>query len=306
MINKIVDWIKRNKLLTLLLIGAGWWVLNSIPRTLLGGSTMMGVSESYAVDSYGGAPMMALSNSKYQYAREATPQPDVTNRKVVVNSNFSLLVKDVTGTVEMIKEKTLQMAGYMVNTNINRTEYGETATLQLRVPSEKVEETSKYLRTIAVKVVSENVDGHDVTDQYIDIERRLGDLEAQRARMLAILDKATTVNERLTVQQALNQIQDQIDSYKGQLQYMDGTTKTSKLTVYVSTDELGLPYTPAQSWRPQVIFKQAVRSMLGTLQDIGSFGIWLAVYLPIILGAVVVFVVIKKIIRKRSKPVQTL
>ncbi|HAI62725.1 TPA: hypothetical protein DCL89_00680 [candidate division WWE3 bacterium] len=306
MINKIIDWIKRNKLLTLLLIGAGWWVINSIPRTLLGGNTMMGVNESYAVDSYGAAPLMELSDGNYKYTREATPQPDITNRKVVVNSNFSLLVKDVTGTVEMIKEKTLQMAGYMVNTNINRTEYGETAILQLRVPSEKVEEMSKYLRGIAVKVVSENVDGHDVTDQYVDIERRLGDLEAQRSRMLAILEKATTVNEMLTVQQALNQIQDQIDSYKGQLQYMDGTTKTSKLTIYVSTDELGLPYTPAQSWRPQVIFKQAVRSMLGTLQDIGSFAIWLAVYLPIILGAVAVFVIIKKIIRKRSKPVQTL
>jgi hypothetical protein len=306
MINKIFDWIKRNKLLTLLLIGAVWWVLNSIPRTLLGGQSMMSTSESYAVDSYGAAPMMGLSNSNYKYAREAAPQPDISNRKVVVESNFSLLVKDVTPTVEMIKEKTLLMAGYMVNTSINRTEYGENAILQIRVPSEKVEEMSKYLRGVAVKVVSENVDGRDVTDQYVDIERRLGDLEAQRARMLAILDKATTVNEMLSVQQALDQVQNQIDSYKGQLLYMDGTTKTSKLTVYISTDELGLPYTPAQPWRPEVIFKQAVRSMLGTLQDIGSFAIWLAVYLPIILGAVVVFKIVKKIIRKRSKPVQTL
>ncbi|KKS31461.1 MAG: hypothetical protein UV00_C0005G0007 [candidate division WWE3 bacterium GW2011_GWF1_42_14] len=266
----------------------------------------MSTEESYAVDSYGTAPMMGLSNGAYKYGREAAPQPDITDRKVVVESNFSLLVKDVTPTVEMIKEKTLLMGGYMVNTNISRTEYGENAVLQIRVPSEKIEEMSKYLRSVAIKVVSENVDGRDITDQYVDIERRLGDLEAQRTRMLAILDKATTVNEMLSVQQALDQIQNQIDSYKGKLQYMDGTTKTSKLTIYISTDELGLPYTPAQPWRPEVIFKQAVRSMLGTLQDIGSFAIWFAVYLPIILGAVVVFKIIKKIMRKRSKPTQTL
>jgi len=167
------------------------------------------------------------------------------------------------------------------------------------VPSGKVEEMSKYLRSVAVKVVSENVDGQDITDQYIDIERRLGDLESQRARMLAILDKATTVEEMLNVQQALDQIQNQIDSYKGQLQYMDGTTKTSKLTIYISTDELGLPYTPARSWRPEVIFRQAVRSMLGTLQNMGSFVIWLGVYLPMILGAVGVILLIKRIFRKR-------
>ncbi len=246
---------------------------------------------------------MGINDTPYMY-REAAPQPGIVNRKVAIDSNFSLLVKDVTGTVEMIKERTLLMAGYMVNTNINRTEFGENAVLQIRVPSEKIEEMSKYLRSVAVKVVSENVDGRDVTDQYIDIERRLSDLEAQRARMLAILDKATTVNEMLTVQQALDQIQDQIDSYKGQLLYMDGTTKTSKLTIYVSTDELGLPYTPAQSWRPEVIFKQAVRSMLGTLQDAGSFVIWFAVYLPIILGAVGVLLIIKRVFRKRPPVTQ--
>lgn len=257
------------------------------------------MDESFAVDSYGGAPAVGLSRGSYPYMPESAPQPDVKNRKVVINSNFSLLVKDVTGVVDMIKEKTLSMAGYMVNTNISRTEFGENATLQIRVPSGKVEEMSKYLRSVAVKVVSENVDGQDITDQYIDIERRLGDLESQRARILAILDKATTVEEMLNVQQALDQIQNQIDSYKGQLQYMDGTTKTSKLTIYISTDELGLPYTPARSWRPEVIFRQAVRSMLGTLQNMGSFVIWLGVYLPIILGAVGVILLIKRIFRKR-------
>jgi len=191
MINKIFDWVKRNKLLTLVVFVAGWLLINSIPRTLLTKSSITYMDESFAVDSYGGAPAVGLSRGSYPYMPEPAPQPDVKNRKVVINSNFSLLVKDVTGVVEMIKEKTLSMAGYMVNTNISRTEFGENATLQIRVPSGKVEEMSKYLRSVAVKVVSENVDGQDITDQYIDIERRLGDLESQRARMLAILDKAT-------------------------------------------------------------------------------------------------------------------
>src|SRR3972149_1905394 len=299
MINKIFDWVKRNKLLTLVVFVAGWLLINSIPRTLLTKSSITYMDESFAVDSYGGAPAVGLSRGSYPYMPEPAPQPDVKNRKVVINSNFSLLVKDVTGVVEMIKEKTLSMAGYMVNTNISRTEFGENATLQIRVPSGKVEEMSKYLRSVAVKAVSENVDGQDITDQYIDIERRLGDLESQRARMLAILDKATTVEEMLNVQQALDQIQNQIDSYKGQLQYMDGTTKTSKLTIYISTDELGLPYTPARSWRPEVIFRQAVRSMLGTLQNMGSFVIWLGAGVPMGLGAVGVILLIKRIFRKR-------
>lgn len=300
MINKIINWVKTHQLLTVAILVALWflgkWLIN-IPRTMLGSRSLQ-YSE---MESFDMAPTAGVSNSLYK-TREATPQPDVTDRKVVVNSNFSLLVKNVTETVEMIKQKTLQIAGYMVNTNISRSEYGENAVLTIRIPSERVDEMSKYLRTIAVKVVSENVDGRDITDQYIDIERRLGDLEAQRARMMAILDRATTVREMLDVQNAIDQIQNQIDSYKGQLQYMDGTTKTSKLTVYVSTDELGLPYTPQQTWRPQVIFKQAVRAMLATLQQVGTAAIWIAVYLPIIAGVLLIVVIIRKATRKKQEP----
>lgn len=297
MVNKIFTWVKTHKLLTFNILIAVFLlskIFAYLPRTFLGGSAVQ-YSE---MDSYRGVtPLAGLSNS-YPAARKAAPQPDVTDRKVVVESNFSLLVKNVTETVETIKQKTLQVAGYVVNTNISRSEYGENAVLTIRVPSEKVDEMSQYLRAISVKVVSENVDGRDVTDEYIDIERRLGDLEAQRARMMAILDKATTVREMLDVQNAIDQVQNQIDSYKGQLLYMDGTTKTNKLTIYISTDELALPYTPQKSWRPEVIFKQAVRSMLTTLQKIGTAGIWIAVYLPIV---AVAWLVIKIIKRARGK-----
>jgi hypothetical protein len=263
-----------------------------------------GSQGSPALGSVNDAMPLVRSNKGNYTTQEAAPQPDVANRKVVTNSNFSLLVKNVTETIDKIKAQTLLVSGYMVNSYITSSEYGETANIQIRIPSDKVEEFSKYMRTLAVKVVSENIDGHDITDQYMDIERRLSDLEAQRVRMQTILDKATTVSEMLEVQNALFQIQDQIDSYKGQLLYMDGTTETSLLTIYVSTDELGLPYTPAKPWVPEAIFKQAVRSLVGTLQKIGTLAIWTVVFSPLILTVYVVVKVVKRIRRKHANTTQ--
>jgi len=52
----------------------------------------------------------------------------------------------------------------------------------------------------------------------------------------------------------------------------------SLVTVYLSTDEYTLPYAPSEPWRPDVIFKTAVRSLIGNLRGIASTAIWLVVY----------------------------
>jgi hypothetical protein len=297
---KTVEWVKTHKLLTAIIVIGGIFVVKSsgaVPSLL----NSSGGYDRLETKSAVGMAVAPAEVGDRPYYNEAPPTPEITNRKVVLNSNFSLLVKNVTESVENIKAKTKELSGYMVNMGIDRSEYGESANIQVRVPTDRLDEFSKYLRGLAVKVVSENIDGTDITDQYVDIERRLSDLEKQRTRFEAILDSAETVSEMMEVQRQLFQLQDQIDAYKGQLIYMDGTSKTSKLTVYISTDELSLPYSPSRPWRPEVIFKQAVRSFLEDLQDVGTFVIWVAVYSPLIILAIVVFKVIRKSLRKSVK-----
>ena len=298
--SKIFNWVNTHKLVSVLIVIILFQFLRSnVVVPLIGGSA--GIRSSGAVMDITTAGPLAYSQKSPIYYNEATPTPNITDRKVVLNSNFSLLVKNVTQSVESVKAKTKELAGYMVSMGIDRSDYGDSANIQVRVPTEKLDEFSKYLRGMAVKVVSENIDGTDVTDQYVDIERRLSDLEKQRSRVEKILDSATTVSEMMEVQRQLFMIQDQIDSYKGQLLYMDGTTKTSKLSIFISTDELSLPYSPSRPWRPEVIFKQAVKSLLEDLQDLGSILIWIVVYSPVIIVALIVFILIRKRFRKSVK-----
>ena len=96
-----------------------------------------------------------------------------------------------------------------------------------------------------------------------------------------IRDKATEVEDLLKVQQHLTTIQNQIDNYKGRQKYLEQTAKFSKITIDLSTDELALPYAPPKGFRPNVIFKYAVRALLGTLAGIGEKAIWIMVYVVI-------------------------
>lgn len=236
---------------------------------------------------------------------EAAPQPDVSDRMVITNSSMSLQVKSVRNVMESIKKKVGELGGYVVETSVTTPEFGENGSMVVRIPAESLDSTLEYFRGLAVKVVSENISGTDITDEYIDIEERITRLEKTKTRFEEILDSATEVEDILRVQREIFNLQDQIDSYKGRLEYMEGASSTTLIRIYLSTDELGLPYTPAQAWRPAAVFKQASRSLLLNLIKIGNAVIWIAVYLPLIGLAALAYYVIKKAAKRKTPPSQT-
>ncbi len=271
-----MKWIKSNKLSSFLLLVVIFLLGKSLTIPLFGVSTLKMSAPTYS-DSVGVASL-GMSRSLLPIPESANPNIPLTNRKTVTNSDFSLLVKNVKKSTQDIRSQAESVGGFMVNSSAQYPEGGATGYISVRVPSTKLETFLETIRNLAVRVVSENVSGTDVTDQYLDIESRLNTLTQTKSTFEDILSRAKNVDEILRVQQSIFQIQDQIDSYKGQKQYLENTTSTSLVSINLSTDELSLPYSPSQPWRPQVIFKTAVRTLMSSIQSIGTALIWLTVY----------------------------
>ncbi len=248
------------------------------------------VVEMASFGSTSGAGSMGISMPSYYDGGIAADVP-VTNRMVVQNSSLSLLVKDVKLAGDSIIKKAETEGGFMVSSDYNRPNDSPYANISVRVPSDKLNATLEYFRSQAIEVVSENLIGKDVTEQYVNIESRLSSLERVKTKFEGILDNATLVQDILTVQRELINTQTQIDNLMGQKKALEENASYVKITVYLSTDELSLPYAPDTKFRPDVIFKLAVRSMLGTLQKIGELAIWLAVYsivwVPVLLVVII-------------------
>jgi hypothetical protein len=88
------------------------------------------------------------------------------------------------------------------------------------------------------------------------------------------------VSDMLNVQRELLNVQQQIDAIKGQQAYLEGSAKLTRISVYLSTDELALPYAPDDSWRPSVVLKEAIRSLILNVRGILNALIWIAVFFP--------------------------
>lgn len=293
----MITWLKKNWLLSLLILITLLLAKDKFLGTNLYSSRSYQTGADIAL-----APKNSgfLSSSNLSLSREAPPV-DTQDRLVIKNTNLSLVVKDVAKVITQIESVAKGFGGFLVDSNLNKPESAANGTISVRVPQEKLTESLDEFKKLAVKVVSESVYGQDVTDEYVDLEARLEVLNKTKAKFEEIMDKAYAIQDLLSVQRELINLQSQIDSLKGQQKYYAQSAKLSKVTIYLSTDELALPYAPTNEWRPLVVFKQAVRSLIADFQHLANVVIWLLVYLPVWLPLLLLFLFLKK----RLKPKQT-
>ena len=281
---KIIVWVRENWLLSLLMVLVVYLLVKPYIAAGLFGVT----TKNYGYGGVMETASVALDAKMAPSAmtREYAPVPQ-TDRMVVQDTDLSLLVKDVAGAVKKIEEGVVALGGYMVNKSMTKPEGAAYGSITVRVPVEKREQSLEQIRSAGVKVVSENVSGRDVTDQYVDIAESIAQLENTKTKMQALLDKATRVSDLVEIQNQLNYLQRQIDSYKGQQEYLEKTAKMTRIVVSLSTDEMALPYAPDKAWRPEVVFKNAVRSMIQSVRSVLNTIIWMVVYAPLVVLMVV-------------------
>lgn len=243
----------------------------------------------------------AIMSDQALGGRQVAPS-ETSDRVVIQDTGLSLQVKDVSKSIQEIERITGNFGGFLVRSYLSKPESAASGNISVRVPEEKRAEAMEAFKKEAVKVVSESVQGTDVTDEYTDLQAQLEVLEKTKAKFESILNQTVEVKDLLEVQRELLSVQKQIDNVKGQQKFYEQSAKLSKITVYLSTDDLALPYAPDNEWRPKVVFKEAVRSLILTIRDLGSLLIWLIVFSPIIIPVILIIRYFKKKRQKLSTP----
>jgi len=298
----MIAWIKANKLTAILIVVIAILILKNNNIAPMGGVYLNKSSRSSALDmtqSYSESPPLGFagkiaSNEMMPVPMpEAPPDATVTNRMVIQNSDMSLLVKDVKGTQKKIISIAQENGGYMVNSHLSSPDEAPSGSVVIRVKSVSIEKVLESLRGLAVKVVSENLNGYDVTDQYVDIDKRIAIHESTKAKYQEILGRAHEISDITQITQQIIYTQSQIDSLVGQQDALKKNADLAKITVYLSADEISLPYAPKDTWRPNVVFKLAVRALVKDIRNLADKAIWLGVYsviwVPLLIAGLLVW-----------------
>src|SRR5687767_808092 len=241
-----------------------------------------------------------------------------TNRKIIKNADVRLLVKDTNVAVNRSTQIISDLGGYLISSRIwYQDYYGNNlmyATITLGIPVDQFERALTRMRELSIRVLDENASGQDVTDQYVDLQSQLINLEATRARIQEFLADAKTVDEALRINQELANIEAQIEQIKGQINYISDRSAFSTITVNFEPEFPVLTPTPTPTayptatpipWKPGETYHDAKNTVTVAYQGIANFLIWLAVAIvPIVLPpALILWVLWKWMNRNTRKPV---
>lgn len=227
---------------------------------------------------------------------EKAEEGSISERLVIKRGNLSLLVKETLKAVEEAKKIAENLGGFVLSSHTWYTDaqkervQGEVV---IKVPSDKFSEAIGELKDLAIKVVSEQTTGQDVTEEYVDLESRLKNLEATEEQFRAIMKRSGKISEILEVQRELTRVRNQIEVAKGRMKYLKESAAMATITVNIATEEEELPIVE-EKWRLMKVVKAALRALVRFWQKISGAVIWFGVFFsPFILLGLLIWLIRK-------------
>jgi hypothetical protein len=216
----------------------------------------------------------------------------LTTRKIIRNGSLELLVNDVGQAVLKI-QSIVAGAGGFVEKSTQTNSGGHTAVITVRVPAPRLDQVIADTKKLATNVDRENVEVRDVTRDYIDLDARLRNAQAEEAAYLQIMKRATTIKDTLEVTEKLSDVRGRIEQMQGEMKFLTAQIEMSSLEVSLRSEAEAA--VAGIRWRPLRQAKIAVRDMLSGLADWTDSVVAFFIYLPLIalwLLSVVVLLVI--------------
>lgn len=149
---------------------------------------------------------------------------------------------------------------------------GSFGDITLRVPSGQFEVAMERLRGLG-EVRGEVVSSQDVTEEFVDLESRLRNLEAQQSVLLRLMARAESIEDTLAVQRELARVQSEIERIRGRLDFLRERTEFARVSLHLATpgaavsslEEEGPSFAKAWETALEGLERMAAAAMIGAM-----------------------------------------
>lgn len=197
-------------------------------------------------------------------------------QRVIKTGQLSLRVTDAPATVDSIRALATSKNGFVESSSLSDSGSGpRSARMTLRVPVADFDSIISDLKKLATLVLSDSVNGQDVTMEFVDLEADLRNAKAEEQSYLEILKRSGSIEDILAVTQRLTEVRGRIERIEGRKRLMENQTDLA--TINVSLTEDTRVAVPTRSWRPFEVLKDALRDLVENLQALVNFLIRLVI-----------------------------
>ena len=273
--------------------------------------------ENWAVEAPAGAPepmpepnVEAMTQKSEMAEAQDTAQYGL---KIIRDAYIRIETENYDADVEQLRALVEEFGGFVTSSDENGSaayneRYGGSnrgVELNVRVPSGSLDNFLELAKQVGV-VTGNSITETDVTASYVDTDRRLQAYQKQYDRVLAMMDKAETVEELITIESELSRLELEIEENQGQLNYWDSRVGYSTVNIFVDEVRRAVPVVEdaslgermrsalSDSWYGFV--EGAKDALVNTYAALPYIAVW-----GIVLGAAaVVIVIIVRGVRKKN------
>lgn len=211
------------------------------------------------------------------------------NQKLVYSGNLTINSSDTNKTYKEVMTKMKEFDGKLEEVN----QYEDEIYLSVRIKKDNFTKFYESLKDVSGDVTHSTLSVDDMTKQYVNNSRKLETLQAEYDDLKALMSKAETVDEVLTIRDRLSDLVYQMDSLEQSNNDIDYDADFSTITITIEKAYNG-------SYGKLPFGKQLKEAFLNGIELIEDFIIFLVNIWWIILAAILI-IFRKRIFRKRIK-----
>lgn len=251
------------------------------------------------------APSASGDGSQQSLPSAPSASPYQQNRMIIKNGEMTLLVADTDRAIDQATGIAVDNGGYIISSRTWLQDGFKFAEMTMGVPSEQFETVQRRLRGLALEVQNDTASGQDVSQEYVDLQSRLTNLEATAARIRDFLKDAKKVEEALQVNAQLSEVEAEIEQVKGRMQFLKDRSAFSTMAVtlnpLVPTPTPDPTPTPV-AWQPGKTIEAAGDTLGGLLRGLVDAALWLGiVLLPFVIPVLALAAIAVYFRRRRGK-----
>jgi Na+-transporting methylmalonyl-CoA/oxaloacetate decarboxylase gamma subunit len=176
--------------------------------------------------------------SKSQFASKSnSPSSVSTNsfesmaRKIIYHANLLIRTKEYTKARQEVENLIFTSNAYIVQMNERQSDDYSEMEMTVKVPQNGFAGFIQELEKVSPGKVTKSMKGTDVTEEYVDLESRLKAKQVVEARLLDFMSNATETEDLLRISNDLSIIQEEIETAKGRMRYLDNNVAFSTVEI---------------------------------------------------------------------------
>ncbi|SFG06582.1 protein of unknown function [Planifilum fulgidum] len=183
-------------------------------------------------------PQAPSASSSTEQALKKAGQPHAPadekvppEQKVIYRADVDMRVSRYEQAREQMEKEARKLGGYIINETESRDGKTLRGTIVFRIPQQRFQDFLSALEKQSVEITSKQIQGTDVTEEYVDLKSRLRAKQAVEKRLMELMKQEKKPEDLLNITNHLSQVQEEIERIKGRMRYLDDRIDYATVTV---------------------------------------------------------------------------